>query len=210
MKLIKNYIYNLFYQIIAIVIPFLLLPYLSKTIGVEANGIYSYTKTIADYFILFAMLGLKNYGVREIAQVKNEKDKLSKVFWELYFMQLINSLLIIGIYIILNIFILKTYTTIFWLQLIYIFSTIFDITWFYSGIENFKNVSIKNTIIKLLSLLCVFKFVHTPEDLWKYTLINAICYIIGNLIFWYKINKYVTIQIPKIAARKRHVFPNII
>ena len=210
MKIIKNYFYNLVYQIITIIIPFILLPYLAKTIGVEANGIYSYTKTIADYFMLFAMLGLKNYGVRAIARVKDNKEKLSKTFSEIYLMQIISSITVIIVYVLCNILLFKNYTQIFWIQTIYLSSTILDITWFYTGIEEFKSITIKNSVIKILSLILIFGFVKTEKDLWIYTIITAISYLIGNLIFWYKINRYIIkYKINSVKDINKHFLPNL-
>ena len=49
----KNYVYNLIYQIVAIIIPIITIPYVSRVLGVENIGIYGYTLSISAYFILF-------------------------------------------------------------------------------------------------------------------------------------------------------------
>ena len=85
----KNYMYNLIYEIFVIIIPLITTPYLSKTLGSEAIGTYSYTLSIATYFILFGSLGVSMYGRREIAFVQEDKDKRSKAFWEIIIMRFI-------------------------------------------------------------------------------------------------------------------------
>ena len=77
----KNYLYNLFYQILVIVMPLITTPYLSRVLGAEAIGIYSYTLSIATYFILFGTLGISLYGQREIAYVQEDDKKRSITFW---------------------------------------------------------------------------------------------------------------------------------
>ena len=63
-SIIKNYIYNLLYQILVIILPIITTPYLARTIGPEGTGIYSYTISIVTYFILFGSLGIALYGQR--------------------------------------------------------------------------------------------------------------------------------------------------
>ena len=71
----KNYLYNLFYQILTIVMPLITTPYLSRILGAESIGIYSYTLSITTYFILFGTLGIFMYGQREIAYVQEDRQK---------------------------------------------------------------------------------------------------------------------------------------
>ena len=101
----KNFIYNTTYQILILIIPLITAPYLSRVIGAEGIGVYSYTYSITYYFGLFILLGLNNYGNRKIAQVKDDKEKLSKEFLSIYSMQLFMAIIVIaiyGIYISLN------------------------------------------------------------------------------------------------------------
>ena len=87
----KNYLYNLFYQILVIVMPLITTPYLSRVLGAEAIGIYSYTLSIATYFILFGTLGISLYGQREIAYVQEDDKKRSITFWEILFLKIITQ-----------------------------------------------------------------------------------------------------------------------
>lgn len=75
-KVFSNFIYNFLYQILIMIVPLILTPYLSKTIGAEGIGIYSYTFSVCNYFVMFAMLGMRIYGNREIAKVRNDREKI--------------------------------------------------------------------------------------------------------------------------------------
>ena len=83
----KNYIYNLTYQILVMIVPLITTPYLSRVLGAESIGIYSYTLSITTYFILFGSLGVAMYGQREIAYVQEDIEKRSKVFYEILLMR---------------------------------------------------------------------------------------------------------------------------
>ena len=70
MKIIKNYFYNVGYQVLVLILPLITTPYVSRVLGPEGVGINAYTNSIAQYFILLASLGISLYGNREIAYVR--------------------------------------------------------------------------------------------------------------------------------------------
>ena len=74
MKILKNYLYNAAYQVIAIIIPLITVPYISRILGSEAVGINSYTNSIMTYFVLFANLGMTVYGNRTIAYYRDSLE----------------------------------------------------------------------------------------------------------------------------------------
>ena len=85
----KNYIYNLIFQCLTLIIPIITTPYLSRILGVSGIGISSYTLSIVSYFVLFGSVGVATYGQREIAMNRDNKYKYSKIFWELFFYKFI-------------------------------------------------------------------------------------------------------------------------
>ena len=93
-KLRKNLIYNIFYQILIIILPLITAPYISRVLGSHNVGVYSYTQAFANYFYLFAMLGVNNYGNRTIAAVRDDRYEVSKTFWEIFSFQFILGLII--------------------------------------------------------------------------------------------------------------------
>ena len=74
-KIVKNYLYNLSYQILILIVPLITTPYVSRTLGAKGIGTFSYTNSIVQYFILFGCIGLNLYGQREIAYVQHEQKK---------------------------------------------------------------------------------------------------------------------------------------
>lgn len=87
MKVLRNYIYNVSYQILAIILPIITYPYVSRTLLPQGVGIYSYTYSIVQYFVLFAGLGIPLYGNRQIAYVRDSNNKLSVNFWEILILE---------------------------------------------------------------------------------------------------------------------------
>ena len=178
----KNFLYNTAYQVLVLIIPLITTPYISRVLGVENIGIYSYTYSIVSYFILLAMLGINNYGNRSIAQKKNDKKELSRTFLSIYMIQLLASILMIIIYTVYVMLFEKNYKMIALIEIFYLFGTAFDISWFFFGLEEFKITISRNIIIRLLSLIGIFTLVKIPSDLWKYTLILSSSSFISQLI----------------------------
>lgn len=188
----KNFFYNVLYQILIVILPLITAPYMSRTLGAKSVGVYSYTYSVAYYFLLVAMLGIGNHGNRSIAAVRDDKEKLNKTFSSIYLLQVITFSIAISAYIIYCIAFVKDNRLIAFLQLIYVTSGLFDIGWLFFGLEQFKLTVTRNTFIKISTVLLMFVFVHKPTDLWKYTLIMAAGTLLSQAYLWIYIRKYVT------------------
>ena len=110
-KLKKNLGYQTIYQILNTCIPLITSPYLARVLGAEKQGVFSYTQSIVNYFTLFAMLGVVNYGTRTIADCGKDRGKRSKTFWNIYMLQLCCTVISISVYAFyLTRYVLKIYT----------------------------------------------------------------------------------------------------
>lgn len=188
----KNFFYNIVYQILIVILPLITAPYISRTLGATAVGIYSYTYSVAYYFLLIAMLGIGNHGNRTIAANRDNKDKLNKSFSAIYSLQFITFSCAIIIYIVYIFFKVKENMMISCIQLLYIISGMFDVSWLFFGLEKFKITVSRNIIIKFITVICMFIFVHNPDDLWKYTLIMALGTLISQGYLWFYVKKEVS------------------
>ena len=84
MNVLKNYLYNLTYQILLIILPIITVPYITRVLGGQGVGINALTNANIQYFILFGTLGISLYGNRTIAYVRDDKEKLSRSFWSIF------------------------------------------------------------------------------------------------------------------------------
>lgn len=202
----KNFMYQMIYEILIIILPFLTSPYIARVIGAEGLGIYSYSYSVAYYFVLVAMLGLKNYGNRTIARVRDNQEKLNRTFSEIYILHAIFSFFSIIAYIIYCMM-LKTDRIYALIQGIFVISGFFDISWFFFGIEKFKLTVTRSIIIKILNVSCVFIFVRDSDDLWKYCLIMAVGMLLNSLTLWIPLKKYVKLVKPEWKKMCTHIKP---
>ena len=210
-KLKHNLIYHLSYMILTFVLSLATAPYLSRVLGVDGTGIYSYVFSVAYYFYIATILGLTNYGNRAIAKVRNDRQKVSKTFWSIYFMQLTIGLVALAAYLIFIFFIAEANFKLYYILFIpYVVSAVIDINWFYFGLSDFKFTTIRSTVIKLISVICAFAFVKTKDDLVVYFIIMGSTYFFISASLWARVKKNVDFYFPKFRESLVHLKPNLI
>lgn len=207
-SIIKNYMYNLSYQLLRIILPIITTPYVSRVLGAENLGIYGYTLSISAYFILFGSLGIAMYGQREIAYFQEDRQAYTKSFWEIVIFRIITmsiSLLIFGLIFITH----NQYSMYYKILILEILGNCLDISWFFQGHEDFKRTVFRNLLVKIISVICIFIFIKTKNDLIKYFWIYVLSILIGNVSLWFYLPKYIV----KIHYKKiniwRHFRPTL-
>ena len=179
----KNFIYSVAYQILSVLTPFITAPYISRVLGAEGIGIVSYTSSVQTYFLMIAALGLQNYGSREVSIHRNDPYKRSKLFWELELLRGATTLIVAIGWIVLCLTSTK-YRIYYSVLTINVIISIFEISWFFAGIEQFRLTVIRNSIFKVVSIVCLFVFIKSKDDLFLYVLINSITVVFNNLSLW--------------------------
>ena len=186
----KNFLYNILYQILIMILPLITIPYISRVLNADGIGIYSYTVSIVTYFSMFATLGVAVYGQLEIASYRDNVGTRSKTFWEILVARTITSVIVCGIYIVF-IILNNKYRTMYIILLLNIIATMLDISWYFQGVEKFKLTVTRNLIVKIMGTILIFLFVKKQTDLYKYALILQGTILIGNLTLWPYLKKEV-------------------
>lgn len=186
----KNFLYNSVFQVLILLVPFVTTPYISRVLGANNIGKYSYASAMVTYFTLLAALGSTIYGQRKIAYYRDDKIELSYVFWNTFFFRFIMSLVSLILYFIYAVFFegLNLINIIISLSIL---NVALDISWFYQGVEHFKSVVIRNLIVRILCLSGIFIFIKTESDTWKYVLILMLAQILGSLSMWSTMPRYI-------------------
>lgn len=204
MKIVKNYLYNVGYNILILLTPLLTVPYISRVLGPTGVGINATTNSVITYFLLAGTVGITMYGNREIAFIRENFEKRSQVFWEIELLQITT----IGLaYLAFCIFLffqnqLKMY---FFYQSFLIIAGAFDISWFFMGLEDFKKTVLRNILVKIISLFAIFVLVKTKNDVGIYILILSLSQLLANATLWPYLNRIV--RVPKIATL--HIFKHL-
>lgn len=205
-KIFINYIYNILYQIVRIILPLITVSYTYSHLTAGVVGINDFAVNIASWFVLFGVLGVNTYGNREIAKIRDDKDELSRNFFEILLMQWCNMAVALLAYFLYTTFFVVDHKVIYYLVCISVLSSALDISWFYYGVENFRIVSIRNTIVKIIGVCLIFLIVKNPSDLWKFTLINTSTDLIGQALTYTGLKKYITPTKVTIKDAYKHHF----
>ncbi|MCV3320383.1 flippase [Pediococcus pentosaceus] len=190
MQVVKNYLYNASYQVFVLLIPLITTPYLARVLGPTGVGINAYTNSIIQYFILFGSIGVNLYGNRQIAFVRDDKDKMTKTFYEIFLMRIMTIVLAYAAFLI---FLMTTgsYHVYYLAQSVSIIAAAFDISWFFMGVENFGVTVLRNLVVKIITLFSIFIFVKSFDDLNIYITILSLSLLIGNLTLFPNLRRYI-------------------
>ena len=203
-SLTKNYIYNLMYQIMILLLPLISTTRLTRALGPDGLGMFDRTNSITQYFVLVGCLGLNMYGQREIAYCQNDIIKRSKVFAELMLIRVISM----GLSLLLFICTLcqtEKYAFLYTIEIIEVVATLIDVTWYLQGMEEFGKVVLRNALVKLIGAICVFVFVKDENDLTTYAYIYTVTLLLGNISVWFYIPKYTQ----KVSLKELHIGKHI-
>lgn len=204
----RNYFYNIAYQVLAIVMPLVTSPYLSRVLGASQLGVYSYTFSIANYFVLFAMLGVNNYGNRCVARARDDRVNLSKEFWSVYSFQAFLSIIVSVIYIGFSLYVANdTLIALIWLP--YVLSAGLDINWLFFGLEEFRTTVTRNFIVKLFTFVLMFLVVRGEHALASYCLLMSVSYLVSVLVLWPFVRRHVDYYRPSFQEVFSHLGPNL-
>ena len=200
----KNYILNAGYQILLLIVPLVLAPYLSRVLEPDGVGTASFVESVVAYFSLFATMGISTYGQREISYVQDDVDRRSEVFWNTKILGFCTSSLAIAAYVVFAL-LQRANSTLYLILTLNLVAVFFDITWFFQGLEEFGKTVTRNAVCRILQVAYVFIFVKTKEDLPLYVLGLGLFTALGNLSLWAYLPKYVK----KISAEKLRPFRDI-
>ena len=203
----RNYFYNVLSELITTLIPLITTPYVTRILGTDGMGAYNYVLTIASYFVLFANFGIKVYGNRCIAQVRDDPDARNRVFSGIFRLQLCLSLPVSALYAGYAMLFAGDYAAIFAVFGINLASAVLEITWLYYGMESFAPAAFSTIAVKVLAACAIFLTVKDHDDLWLYALICSLGVIAVQLILWTGVFRFVRFVRVPFAEWKTHFLP---
>ncbi|MEI5993358.1 oligosaccharide flippase family protein [Candidatus Enterococcus mansonii] len=202
-KALSNLFYQLIFQLAKIAIPVVTVPIVSKALGPSGVGVYNYTNSIAQYVIIASGLGITLYGNREIAQARDSMIDKSKVFWDLVLLKAIVTISLLTAYLYFSSF--SNDRLLYYAQGLSILSVLFDISWFFMGIEDFKRVTLISVFFQILTLVAIVKFINSSGDVLIYILIQASGLLMSQYAVWFFIIKKVVFIKPSFSSMLFHL-----
>ena len=189
----RNFAYKSALTISTYIMNFVTFPYVSRILGVEGIGLVSFVDNTINYFLLFATMGVGILGVREIAAIKNDVEQCNTVFSNILGMNMCFTILTLFVYFLCIYFVpdFRLYKSLFYIGSAKILFTAFLIEWFFTGIENFRYITLLSLLIKLLYVLAFFVFIRSKEDYVLYFILTIAVVVINAAVNMIYVRKYI-------------------
>ena len=192
----KNVAYKSVLTLSTYLINFITFPYVARVLGVERIGLVNFVDNTVNYFLLFATMGVGLLGVREIAAVKEDKKRRDQVYSSMLALNLLFTLVSLGIYLLCVVTIPKLcqYDELFYIGTAKILFTVFLVEWFFTGVENFRYITLRSILIKVLYIISVFLFVRDTSDYRLYFILTVGVVVLNALINQLYIREFVRVR----------------
>ena len=184
----SNYIYNVINLVSSLLFPLIAFPYASRILLPSGVGQVEFYNSIISYIVLLSGIGIPLYGIREIARVRDDEEKLCQTTIELIVLNLFfNFWGYISVFLLVyTLPVIQVNIPLFLLLSSSILLTTIGCSWFYSGVEDFKFITIRGVFVKLICLVFLFIFVHDETDLmWYggYSVLGSIGNYVVNFLY---------------------------
>lgn len=183
-----NYILNLIKTVLGIIFPLISYPYVSRVLSVDGLGKINFSSSYANYFILLAAFGVSTFAVREGAKYRDDFEKLGKFATEMLLINIgtaLISLLVMGVTLFLPaLHIYREIIVVFSLSII--FNT-FGMEWYFQLNEEYQYITIRAIVFQILSIIAMFIFVKTREDVLVYACITVCANVGAQILNIFKI-----------------------
>lgn len=205
----SNFIYNVAYQVLLIILPLVTAPYLSRVLGAVQLGEYSFTYSVANYFVLFAMLGVNNYGNRCVARARADRGGLSSEFWSVYALQALMTAVMCALYVAYAMLLSgDVVLALIWVP--YVLSAGLDVNWLFFGLEEFRLTVTRNFVVKLATFALTLALVRGEHALLVYCALMSLSFLASALALWPFVRREVDLVRPTARSVLSHLRPNLI
>jgi len=194
---VKNSVfYNVLLAISQVFFPLITFPYLARTLGPEHVGVLNFAESIAKYFVMLAALGIPIYGIREIAKVQNELKERTKIFAEIFTINLICTLGLSFIFLAAVFFIpqLNKEKVLFYWTIAYFIFQVFYLEWFFNGMNQFKFIAIRQFIIRFFFIIFVFILIKSQLDYVNYMRMQFGLSVLLAIINFNNLSKHIALN----------------
>lgn len=201
--LFKNTIYKSILSMVNIVVPIIIGPYIMRLLDVDLYGMYN--RVFADFqmFLAFAGFGVYTLGVREISKIRDNKEKVSRLFTNLFTISLLSNILILILYVIYSfIFSSGIARTLYLVMTIQIFANIFYVEFVNEALENYKFITVKSVIVKLIYFAAILLAVRNPDDIAIYAIVVSLTVFLNNIISFIYAKRRIKFDFSKIEIKK--------
>mgnify|MGYP000973840688 FL=1 len=199
-------------SVLNLLFPLITFPYISRVLSVQGIGIYNFSNTYINYFILIAGLGIATYAVREGAKYRNQKKKIEKFASQVFSINIFATiiaylLLFLSLVIFKNLNNYVTCILIFSLQILF---TTLGTEWIYTIYEDYAYITIRSIAFKILSIILLFILVREPSDYLWYATITVLAAVGSNILNFVHAKSFINIRLTLNTNWRYHLKPILV
>lgn len=205
----KNFILNSVLTLSSILFPLITFPYFSRILLPEGMGKVSFASSLMSYFVMFAQLGIPTYGIKACAQARDHKLELTRTVHELFFINLIMTVLSYGIFTLALCFVprLQGERTLYLVMSLSLVCNAFGMEWFYQALEEYGYITARSIACRMIALIAMLLMVHTAEDYVLYSGLSVLVASASNMLNFFRVRKYIDAKPVGGYRFKRHWRP---
>lgn len=191
-----NFAMNVILTASTMIFPLITFPYISRILLPAGVGKVNFATSVVSYFSMIAMLGVPVYGVRACAQVRDNKEELSRTVQEILFINLIMGSVIYIFYFLAlwNIARLREDSALFYVMSTTIFFNVIGVEWLYKGLEQYSYITARSIVFKFIGLLLMFILVRDKEDYVIYAAITIVAGVGSNILNFFYLRNYIDLH----------------
>lgn len=183
-KLVDNIFSFTVSRAIKYITPLILVPYLTRTIGIERFGLISFAEAFIQYFFLLTDYGFNLTATKNISINRHNPEKITEIFSAVLFAKIGFAILsFLTLCIVIQVGDKFKHD---WLLYVLTFGTVignvFYFLWFFQGIEQVRPMVILSGISSIVLIIATLIFVKSPGDYIYVPLINSIASISSGLL----------------------------
>lgn len=204
-----NMLLNIIKNVTAVIFPLISLPYVTRVLGVESLGKYNFCTSVMSYILLLAALGIESYAIREGSKYRNDEEKFTKFASQIFSINLLSTLMAYLVLAILMVLVPKfeVYIPLLLILSAQIFFTTVGVNWIYNIYEEFAFITLRSVIVQILSIIAMFVFIKTPDDIYKYAIITVVASVGANIFNFFYSRRFCKLKVTFKIHFKEHMKP---
>lgn len=207
-----NFIMNVILTMSSIIFPLITFPYVSRILQPEGTGKVSFATSVISYFALFAQLGIPTYGIRACAQVRDDREELTRTAQEIFVINLVMTVLAYTVFVVALLMVprLQQDKALFLIvSTTLIFNTI-GMEWLYKALEQYTYITVRSVIFKFIALVAMLLLVHEKSDYVMYGALSIFAASASNVLNFINVRKYINWNYIGNYDFKRHLKPILV
>ncbi|MFG1266254.1 flippase [Xanthobacter aminoxidans] len=195
LKLFTNIAILYVWQVGVYLVPLIVVPYLSRTLGVEQFGLLGTATGFVAYALAIVDWGFNYTATKQISQNRHDLDKIIEIFWDVVFAKVFLAVITLTI---INIALFQFHALpdikfiILFLEL-QIIGGMLNFDWLLRGLERMGWFAVVSLAGRLTLIPLTFLFVKSPSDTWIAAAAQGISTVISGIAAMILISRIVRV-----------------